>query len=34
MDKSSLDRFLTTEPYDGFDSYCEVLIDKVSDVFF
>jgi len=28
--KQSLDRYITTHPYDGFDGWCELVIDTVS----
>lgn len=33
--KASLDKYLTTEPDDGFDRWCEDIIgNKVSDTFY
>lgn len=29
--KDSLDKYLTTEPDDGFTGWCESLIDKIPD---
>jgi hypothetical protein len=32
--KTSLDKYLTNEPYDVFDTYCENIADHFSDNFF
>ena len=30
----SLDKYLTTEPYDGFDGWCDEVIENFTDDFF
>lgn len=32
--KNSLDRYLTTEPEDGFSGWADVVLDKMSDDFY
>ena len=32
--KQSLDRYLTTPPDDGFDDYCDAVIQAIDDKFF
>jgi len=32
--KKGLDKYLTSEPFDGFDNWCEMVTENLNDAFF